>query len=199
MTDATEQQLETALAPLRERLMTHPLYAHLRDEETLRIFMAAHVFAVWDFQCLLKALQRLVTCVEVPWLPTADPEARRLLNEIVLDEESDQAPGGGYLSHFELYRQAMQEWGLSRRLLNLAERGSSGAQHTARAAVRRIADARARGDTDMAVPLLKIDPGANAGLGLSACMAGTAMITRRALPRPRGGGRWQALRGHRGP
>jgi hypothetical protein len=68
MTDATEQQLETALAPLRERLMTHPLYAHLRDEETLRIFMAAHVFAVWDFQSLLKALQRLVTCVEVPWL-----------------------------------------------------------------------------------------------------------------------------------
>jgi hypothetical protein len=111
MTDATEQQLETALAPLRERLITHPLYALLRDAETLRIFMAAHVFAVWDFQSLLKALQRLVTCVEVPWLPTADPEARRLLNEIVLDEESDQAPDGGYLSHFELYRQAMQECG----------------------------------------------------------------------------------------
>jgi hypothetical protein len=111
MTNATEQQLEITLAPLRERLMTHPLYAHLRDEETLRIFMAAHVFAVWDFQSLLKALQRLVTCVEVPWLPTADPEARRLLNEIVLDEESDQAPGGGYLSHFELYLQAMHECG----------------------------------------------------------------------------------------
>jgi Protein of unknown function (DUF3050) len=60
---------------------------------------------------LLKALQRLVTCVEVPWLPTADPEARRLLNEIVLDEESDQAPGGSYMSHFELYLQAMHECG----------------------------------------------------------------------------------------
>ena len=73
--------------------------------------MEAHVFAVWDFQSLLKGLQRLVTCVEVPWLPTSDPEARRLLNEIVLDEESDQAPGGGYLSHFELYLQAMRECG----------------------------------------------------------------------------------------
>jgi hypothetical protein len=111
MTDAAEQQLESTLAPLRERLMTHPLYAQLRDEETIRIFMEAHVFAVWDFQSLLKALQRLVTCVEVPWLPTSDPEARRLLNEIVLDEESDQGPGGGHLSHFELYLQAMQECG----------------------------------------------------------------------------------------
>ncbi len=113
MSDATEQQLEITLAPLRERLVTHPLYAHLRDEGTIRIFMEAHVFAVWDFQSLVKALQRLVTCVEIPWLPTSDPEARRLLNEIVLDEESDQAPGGGYLSHFELYLQAMQECGAS--------------------------------------------------------------------------------------
>ena len=111
MTDTTEQQFEITLAPLRERLVTHPLYAHLCDAGALRLFMAAHVFAVWDFQSLLKALQRLMTCVEVPWLPTADPEARRLLNEIVLDEESDQAPGGGYLSHFELYLQAMHECG----------------------------------------------------------------------------------------
>jgi pyrroloquinoline quinone (PQQ) biosynthesis protein C len=36
-----------------------------------------------------------------------------LLNEIVLDAESDQASGGGYLSHFELYLRAMQEGGAS--------------------------------------------------------------------------------------
>ena len=111
MTDAAEQQFESTLAPLRERVVTHALYAHLRDEAAIRLFMEAHVFAVWDFQSLLKALQRLVTCVEVPWLPTSDPQARRLLNEIVLDEESDQAPGGGYLSHFEIYLQAMRECG----------------------------------------------------------------------------------------
>ena len=96
---------------LLERLMSHALYDELRDEESLRIFMRSHVFCVWDFQCLLKALQRIVTCVEVPWLPTADPEARRLVNEIVLDEESDEAPRGGHLSHFELYLQAMEECG----------------------------------------------------------------------------------------
>ena len=106
-----QKRLETALAPLRERLVTHPLYGCLHDGHSIRLFMKAHVFAVWDFQCLLKALQRLLTCVEVPWLPTPDPEARRLVNEIVLDEETDQAPGGGYLSHFEIYLQAMRECG----------------------------------------------------------------------------------------
>jgi hypothetical protein len=69
---------------------------------------------VWDFQCLLKALQREVTCVDVVWRPTPDPAARRLVNEIVLDEESDAAPdwlGGGHLSHFELYLAAMDRAG----------------------------------------------------------------------------------------
>ena len=106
-----QEELELALAPVRERLVTHPLYGCLRDERTVCLFMKAHVFAVWDFQSLLKALQGLLTCVDVPWVPTTDPEARRLINEIVLDEESDQAPGGGYLSHFEIYLKAMRECG----------------------------------------------------------------------------------------
>lgn len=100
-----------ALTPLREQILAHGLYAGLRDESSIRIFMRSHVFAVWDFQSLLKGLQRCLTCVELPWLPTADPQARRLSNEIVLDEESDEAPGGGYLSHFELYLDAMRACG----------------------------------------------------------------------------------------
>ena len=83
----------------RQRLMQHPLYKSITDERGLQIFMASHVFCVWDFQCLLKSLQRHLTCVEVPWLPSADPEARRLINEIVLDEESDLTPSGAHLSH----------------------------------------------------------------------------------------------------
>ncbi len=111
MRSVIDKNCEINTTELVDRLISHSLYDELRDEESLRIFMRSHVFCVWDFQCLLKALQRLVTCVEVPWLPTADPEARRLVNEIVLDEESDEAPGGGHLSHFELYLQAMEECG----------------------------------------------------------------------------------------
>ena len=62
--DDAQEELELALAPLRERLMTHPIYGCLRDERTVCLFMKAHVFAVWDFQSLLKALQGLVTCVD---------------------------------------------------------------------------------------------------------------------------------------
>ena len=96
---------------LVERLISHQLYQHVCDGQSLRIFMRAHIFAVWDFQSLLKALQRMLTCVDIPWLPSGDPVARRLINELVLDEESDRAPGGGYLSHFEVYLEAMGQCG----------------------------------------------------------------------------------------
>ncbi|MFN7814212.1 MAG: DUF3050 domain-containing protein [Planctomycetia bacterium] len=95
----------------RERLLRHPLYAAIDRPARLRRFMEAHVFAVWDFQSLLKAMQQRLTCTAVPWLPTADAEARRLVNEIVLDEESDELPEGGAASHFELYRDAMHQSG----------------------------------------------------------------------------------------
>ena len=116
------------------RLVEHPLYAAIRDEGTLRTFMRAHVFCVWDFQCLLKALQRALTCVEVPWLPTASPDARRLVNEIVLDEESDEDGQGGYLSHFELYLEAMRECGA---VLTELRAGQSAEQALARPALPR--------------------------------------------------------------
>ena len=96
----TSSKSEVDVAEWVGRLIRHPLYEALRDEPRLHIFMRSHVFVVWDFQSLLKALQREVTCVQVPWLPTTDPEARRFVNEIVLDEESDEAPGGGFVSHF---------------------------------------------------------------------------------------------------
>lgn len=99
------------LQPWVDRLMRHPIYEELSDETSLRLFMRSHAFAVWDFQSILKALQRCHTCVTVPWLPTPDPEARRFVNEIVLDEESDEAPGGGFLSHYELYVEAMKDCG----------------------------------------------------------------------------------------
>lgn len=104
--------LENRIAPLRARLAKHPLYASIQTLEALHLFMEAHVFAVWDFMSLLKALQRGLTCVDLPWFPTEYAEARRLINEIVLGEESDVYEGRA-LSHFELYLQAMRTCGAS--------------------------------------------------------------------------------------
>lgn len=106
------ETLEAALKPYYQRLASHPLYASFHSIEDLRVFMEAHVFAVWDFMSLLKTLQRGLTGVDVPWLPSAFPESRRLVNEIVLGEESD-VYNGQHLSHFELYRLAMQGCGAS--------------------------------------------------------------------------------------
>jgi hypothetical protein len=99
------------ISRLRAELVAHPLYGSLHSLESVRTFMKYHVFAVWDFMSLLKALQRAVTCVEVPWMPEGNPSVRRFVNEIVLGEESDEDGRKGFLSHFELYYEAMKECG----------------------------------------------------------------------------------------
>jgi Protein of unknown function (DUF3050) len=99
------------LMSLRARLVDHRLYGALQRPADVRIFQQHHVFCVWDFMTLLKALQRRVTCVEVPWLPAPDPVACRLVNEIVLGEESDEDGKGGHCSHFELYLASMHDTG----------------------------------------------------------------------------------------
>jgi len=100
-----------AVSPERERLLMHPLYAAVSDARALRTFMQAHVFAVWDFMSLLKALQQRLTCVRAPWVPPRSRTAARLVNEIVLGEESDEVAPGVTMSHLELYLEAMEETG----------------------------------------------------------------------------------------
>jgi hypothetical protein len=102
--------IEAAIAPLRSRLKSHRLYSQIQNVQQLRLFMESHVFAVWDFMSLLKWLQAHLTCVTIPWAPSAHPQASRLINEIVLGEESDTF-GSGYISHFDLYLRAMNEAG----------------------------------------------------------------------------------------
>jgi hypothetical protein len=98
----------------RKVVVGHPLYDDLTDLHALRIFMDHHVWAVWDFMSLLTELQRRVTCTTVPWVqPAAPATAVRLVNEIVLGEESDDVPGYGITSHVDLYRAAMHEAGAS--------------------------------------------------------------------------------------
>jgi Protein of unknown function (DUF3050) len=105
------QRIQERLTPLKAALLTHPIYREIDRPDLLRLFMEYHVFAVWDFMSLLKTLQRRLCCVEVPWLPAADPLGCRLVNEIVLAEESDEDGLGGFASHFELYHRAMTRCG----------------------------------------------------------------------------------------
>jgi Protein of unknown function (DUF3050) len=103
-------RLEQSIGPARERVVGHPLYARLTDLPAITTFLEHHVFAVWDFMSLLKSLQRALTCVEVPWVPSGPTGSRRLINDIVLVEESDELRGG-FISHFELYLDGMREAG----------------------------------------------------------------------------------------
>ena len=95
----------------RQELIEHPAFGWVNSLDKAREFMETHVWAVWDFMVLLKALQRQLTCVDTYWIPQGDPETRRLINEIVHGEESDVDREGNATSHFELYVKAMEEAG----------------------------------------------------------------------------------------
>lgn len=99
------------IEPLREQLLQHPLYEKIQTVDDLRHFLKGHVYAVWDFMSLLKALQAKLTCVTTPWFATENPETRYLINEIVLAEETDLALDGTRQSHFEMYLSAMKKCG----------------------------------------------------------------------------------------
>jgi hypothetical protein len=109
----SSDSIRAAIAPLRARLLDHPVYADIRSPAALRTFMEFHVFAVWDFMSLLKTLQRQICCVTVPWLPPPDRASARQINEIVLGEETDSDGRGGHAGHFDLYHRSMVDFGAS--------------------------------------------------------------------------------------
>jgi Protein of unknown function (DUF3050) len=98
---------------LRAALLDHPIYTHVSSVADLRRFMEDHVFAVWDFMSLLKRLQQDMTCITVPWFPADNAKAARLINDIVIGEETDVGPDGSYVSHLDLYLRAMKDIGAS--------------------------------------------------------------------------------------
>jgi hypothetical protein len=95
----------------KELLLQHSLYEKVKTIEDLNVFLENHVFAVWDFMSLLKALQAKLTCTTTPWFATQNPETRYLINEIVLAEETDLTIDGRRQSHYEMYIEAMEACG----------------------------------------------------------------------------------------
>ena len=109
----TINDIEKSIDPLKNQLLNHSLYNKIKSIEDLEIFLQHHVYAVWDFMSLLKALQNKLTCTTIPWLPTKHPETRYLINEIVLAEETDVDINGNHKSHYEMYLDAMEACGVS--------------------------------------------------------------------------------------
>ena len=84
--------------------------------------MQHHVYAVWDFMSLVKALQNYIAPTTLPWVPSKNARYANFINQLVLDEESDvaftNAMHSTHASHFETYCQAMVEIGADVRLIS---------------------------------------------------------------------------------
>lgn len=108
----TKQITNEIIASFKTQLENHPVYEAVATLKDLQCFMEHHVYSVWDFMSLIKYLQSVIAPSRFPWVPSGDPSVRRFINELVLEEESDQGfAEGSFSSHFELYHIAMDEIG----------------------------------------------------------------------------------------
>ena len=111
-------KLTQNLEPLKSKLKNHNLYNIINTPEDLRVFCESHVFAVWDFMSLLKKLQIELTSIDIPWMPSNNPEVSKLINEIVVGEETDENIDGSATSHYEMYLNAINNIGVDTNLIS---------------------------------------------------------------------------------
>ena len=110
--------INARISDYKKAIINHPLYTELNTIEDVQKLMEIHVYAVWDFMSLLKGLQIELTCTTVPWKPIGDGKIRRLINSIVLEEESDIDLAGSPSSHYEMYLASMVECGANTNEIN---------------------------------------------------------------------------------
>lgn len=118
----------TQIIKLRDELKSHRVYSEVTDLDKLVTFMKHHIYSVWDFMSLVKYLQNEFAPTSYPWVPMDNNDVQRFINDIVLEEESDEAlpeSNGNinYSSHFMLYAMAMEEVleGSSKQVLEFIE------------------------------------------------------------------------------
>ena len=95
-------KINNTIQTYKNQIVNHDLYKRLNNLPDIAKLMEYHIYAVWDFMSLLKALQSILTCTSSPWKPVGDSKIRRLINSIVLEEESDVDADGNPASHFEM-------------------------------------------------------------------------------------------------
>ncbi len=110
--------IQDKIAKQRNKLLNHRLYSKIKNISDLQSFTENHVFAVWDFMSLLKALQIKLTCTKTPWIPNKNSQTAYLINEIVIAEETDINQLGERKSHYELYIDAMTDIGANIKIPN---------------------------------------------------------------------------------
>ena len=103
------KKIQQAIEPLQQQIINHKVYSVINSIDNLGVFMNYHIYAVWDFMSILKALQQNLTCTNVPWFPVGSANTRYLINEIVTSEESDVDSEGTRKSHYEMYLDAMHQ------------------------------------------------------------------------------------------
>lgn len=105
------EALTNGLLPLTQKIISHPLYEEISSMDNLKCFMSEHVFAVWDFMCLLKALHSKIVTTQAPWYPPKDALSANLITSILAEEEGDLNEHGEYESHYDIYLAAMKQVG----------------------------------------------------------------------------------------
>jgi len=106
------------LKDLQAELIARLLYNAIETMDELHRFMRIHVFALLDFMTLTKHLQTYLTCTRIPWIPLEDKVSVRLINDIVLSEESEIDRDGSPASHLALYLKEMREVRASTRMFD---------------------------------------------------------------------------------
>ena len=106
------ENLKIEVSKYRDQLIKHPIYGNIDSINSLKQFMESHVYAVWDFMSFLKFLQIKLTSTSLPWFPNENNTTAKLINEIVAGEETDEDQNANPMSHFEMYINSIQEFGL---------------------------------------------------------------------------------------